>query len=183
MESGASDAVGASVPAQSVADDAWVSCVELIYPRLHRFARFLLQPEDAQDAVGSALEHVWGSRHKYRASSGAPMDAWAIRVAQNKIRDVARRRRREGRVVQLVDLADAVVTDATEGLATAWQLRQAIENLPHRDAEIIALRFGAGVSPSEVGEILGITPNAVGVALHRALLRLRTLLAEGGQQP
>lgn len=47
-------------------------------------------------------------------------------------------------------------------------LRQAIQGLTVKNAEIFVLRFIEGVSNIEIAEILGMTQTAVGVALHRA---------------
>lgn len=47
-------------------------------------------------------------------------------------------------------------------------LRQAIQGLTAKNAEIFVLRFIEGVSNIEIAEILGMTQTAVGVALHRA---------------
>jgi DNA-directed RNA polymerase specialized sigma24 family protein len=47
---------------------------------------------------------------------------------------------------------------------------------------LIALRYGADLSARRIGEILGLRTNAVEVALHRALLRLRDRL-EAGPRP
>lgn len=47
-------------------------------------------------------------------------------------------------------------------------LRQAIQGLTPKNAEIFVLRFIEGVSNIEIAEILGMTQTAVGVALHRA---------------
>jgi DNA-directed RNA polymerase specialized sigma24 family protein len=44
---------------------------------------------------------------------------------------------------------------------------------------LIALRYGADLSARRIGEILGLRTNAVEVALHRALLRLRDRLEDG----
>ena len=49
----------------------------------------------------------------------------------------------------------------------------AVATLPERDRELVALRYGADLSARQIGEVLGMTPNAVDVALHRALGRVR----------
>ncbi len=47
-------------------------------------------------------------------------------------------------------------------------LRQAIQGLTEKSAEIFVLRFIEGVSNIEIADLLGMTQTAVGVALHRA---------------
>jgi RNA polymerase sigma-70 factor (ECF subfamily) len=44
--------------------------------------------------------------------------------------------------------------------------------LPPQQAEAVVLRVVAGLSPAQVGEVLGCSPGAVRVAVHRGLRRL-----------
>jgi RNA polymerase sigma factor (sigma-70 family) len=55
-------------------------------------------------------------------------------------------------------------------------LQQAVERLDERDRELLALRYGSDLSARQIGELLELRTNAVEVALHRALARLRKLL-------
>jgi RNA polymerase sigma factor (sigma-70 family) len=55
-------------------------------------------------------------------------------------------------------------------------LAQAVGQLDERDRELIALRYGSDLSARQIGELLELRTNAVEVALHRALARLRKLL-------
>src|ERR687898_160346 len=55
-------------------------------------------------------------------------------------------------------------------------LQEAVDRLDERDRELIALRYGSDLSARQIGELLELRTNAVEVALHRALGRLRKLL-------
>ena len=63
---------------------------------------------------------------------------------------------------------------ATQSTPQLLQLRAALETLPRRDADLVALRFGAELSNLEIAELWNMTPGAVAVTVHRALGRLRT---------
>jgi DNA-directed RNA polymerase specialized sigma24 family protein len=63
------------------------------------------------------------------------------------------------------------------------ELAGAIRRLGERDRELIALRYGADLSARQIGDVLGIQTNAVEVALHRALGRLRSSLEGGAESP
>ena len=52
-----------------------------------------------------------------------------------------------------------------------------LERLPPRMAQVVRLR-AEGLSAEEVGAIVGLTANAVRVTQHRALVRLRRLVAD-----
>lgn len=45
-----------------------------------------------------------------------------------------------------------------------------------RNRGLIALRYGADLTAKQIAEVLGVKTNAVEVALHRALGRLKVLL-------
>ncbi|MDQ2983772.1 MAG: hypothetical protein M3R70_07605 [Actinomycetota bacterium] len=52
--------------------------------------------------------------------------------------------------------------------------------LDERDRELIALRYGADLTARQIGRLVGLKTNAVEVALHRVLARLRTTLDDVG---
>lgn len=54
-------------------------------------------------------------------------------------------------------------------------LLEKIKELPKTDQDPIYLRFVEGLSPPDIGEILGISSNAASVRLNRALEQLRKI--------
>jgi len=63
-------------------------------------------------------------------------------------------------------------------------IAEAVARLGARDRELIALRYGADLSAAQIGERLGLRPNAAEVAIHRALARLRTYFEQpSGEDP
>jgi RNA polymerase sigma-70 factor (ECF subfamily) len=50
---------------------------------------------------------------------------------------------------------------------------RAVGALDERDRELIALRYGSDLTARQIAELLGARTNAIEVALHRALGRLR----------
>jgi RNA polymerase sigma-70 factor (ECF subfamily) len=65
--------------------------------------------------------------------------------------------------------------EAVERLA----LEDALARLSARDRDLLALRYGADLRARQIAELFGSTTNAVEVALHRALARLRGELEAG----
>ena len=154
-------------------DQTITAALPALLPRLYNFARYRLGPDDARDAVGAALEHLWRNRRKVPDADAASVEHWAMRVAVNKMLDEVRRHRRRPSQISLSDL-DISVSDPNDRLPQLLQLRAALEALPRRDADLVALRFGADLSNVEIAELWNMTPGAVAVAVHRALVRLRT---------
>jgi RNA polymerase sigma factor (sigma-70 family) len=56
------------------------------------------------------------------------------------------------------------------------EIRRAMSVLDDREQELLALRFGADLTARQIAELLELKTNAVEVALHRALRRLRAHL-------
>ena len=55
---------------------------------------------------------------------------------------------------------------------------RAVATLDERDRELIALRYGADLTARQIAELQGARTNAIEVALHRALGRLRAVLGD-----
>jgi RNA polymerase sigma-70 factor (ECF subfamily) len=68
------------------------------------------------------------------------------------------------------------------GRELAERLRQAVGELPHREASVFCLRYFEDLPNNRIAEILNIHPGAVGVALHKARARLEALLADSPKE-
>jgi RNA polymerase sigma-70 factor (ECF subfamily) len=55
-------------------------------------------------------------------------------------------------------------------------LDAALAQLSERDQELIALRYGAELTAPQIAQVMDAQTNAIEVALHRALARLRRIL-------
>jgi RNA polymerase sigma factor (sigma-70 family) len=101
----------------------------------------------------------------------------ATRRAIDRLRQRLRRRRRE----EVADLALAEAagddpSECVEAAELACALRQAVAQLPARQAEVFWLCELEDWSYQQIAEQLGTTVNAVGVTLHRARQRIRERL-------
>lgn len=56
------------------------------------------------------------------------------------------------------------------------RIRELLAGLPPREAQVFCLRFIEDMANEEITDQLGLTPNAVGVLLHKARRRLREML-------
>ena len=81
-------------------------------------------------------------------------------------------------------LVDQLVAPDTSPSQQAMQhemhlrLRAALDDLPYLDREVLVLQFIEQMPPSEIAQLLGITPEAVGMRRLRALRRLGTVLRD-----
>ena len=159
-------------------------------PRLLRVARrFLDSEEDARDAVQDAFIAAFRSIGDFGASS--LLSTWLHRIVINaslmKLR--TRRRKPEEDIEKYLPrfLEDGHQVESSvgwcESAETALQraetcslVRAAIDRLPESYRVVLMLRDIEELTTEEVAQILGTTPNAVKIRLHRGRQALRTLL-------
>lgn len=130
---------------------------------------------DAEEITSAVFERAVRYRKTYDASKGSPI-AWLIGIARTQIAD--------GRALPVLGWFDVAETadsaDLEASLLERLSLHDAVRALDDRSRELIALRYGIGLSPREIAADLGLEENAVNVALHRARERLRAIVANGG---
>jgi RNA polymerase sigma factor (sigma-70 family) len=132
---------------------------------------------EAQDVTSDVFERALRYRDSYDPTRGEPV-AWLIGIARHCINDALR-----GRQMLTPDppeLADP--TELAEDAVRRIALMRELERLEPTDRELLALRYGADLTARQIGELLGMRKNAVDVALHRALARMRRLLEAQGER-
>lgn len=145
--------------------------------RLHTVAAWLLHDVDeAQDVAQDALLKLW--LHRDGVHRGA-VRTWLLRTAHRACLD---RLRRRARVMELPGSEWPDVPgggdDAPGDLAGVRSVvGAALARLSPQQRATVVLREIAGMSYSEIGEVIGAPLSTVKVTLHRARETLRTRLA------
>jgi RNA polymerase sigma-70 factor (ECF subfamily) len=129
----------------------------------------------AEDAVQETFVSVWRSAGTYKPERG-PGAPWLYGVARNAIVD--RSRARNEPPVEAPDVASLEGgPDAhAEASWVQWRMHRALETLPDREREVIALAYWGDLSQSEVAEKLGIPLGTVKTRTRAALAHLAELL-------
>jgi RNA polymerase sigma-70 factor (ECF subfamily) len=127
---------------------------------------------DAEDVTTEAIERALRYRESFDAAKGEAV-AWVIGIARRVLQSQAASS-------PAVLLEDAVQTaeDVEEKALRRLSLAAAVSRLGERDRELVALRYGADLSAAEIGRLVEMKTNAVEVALHRAVGRLRSELSD-----
>jgi RNA polymerase sigma factor (sigma-70 family) len=127
---------------------------------------------EAEDVTSEVFERALRYRSSYDEFRGGPVP-WLLGIARRCVDDALIRRPQnaESEAVEQASGED-LEGDALRRLAVAG----ALERLDDRGRELIAMRYGADLSARQIGEVLGMKTNAVEVALHRTLGRLRAEL-------
>ena len=149
---------------------------EALIRRVYAYVAYRLgDGPDAEDVTSEVFERALRYRESYDRSKGEPT-AWLLGIARRCTSAfLAARAEIQPEIVETMDGHDAE-EDSLRRLTLARQVAQ----LGERDQELIALRFGADLTAKQIARILDAKTNAVEVALHRALDRLRSILETEG---
>ncbi|WP_307800286.1 RNA polymerase sigma factor [Actinomadura nitritigenes] len=98
---------------------------------------------------------------------------WLLGVARNVLRDGYRAEaRREACTAELARWAPRPSGDIAEDVAERLAVLRAMAAIPEGDREILILVAWQGLSPREAARVVGCSPAALRVRLHRARRRL-----------
>lgn len=169
---------------------AFEQLVRAYGPRMLAVAkRFLRNDEDAADALQDAFVSAYRAIDRY--AGGAKLSTWLHRIVVNAalMRLRTLRRKPELSIESLLPqfLEDGHQTSpsakwpetshALEQRETLALVHRLIDELPSGYREVLLLRDIEGVDSEQAASLLGLSPNAVKVRLHRARQALRMLLA------
>lgn len=130
-----------------------------------------------EDLLQETFVRLFRSRDSYEATGR--FRAFLFTIARRLVIDWRRSQRAMGlehsEALETVEAAEnAEDTAVTRDLVE--RLDAALKRLPASQREIILLSRYAELSAEEIAQIIGSTPGAVRVGLHRALRRLRDLI-------
>jgi RNA polymerase sigma-70 factor (ECF subfamily) len=159
--------------------------------RLYSLAlRITREPDLAADAVQEAFATALAREADFRGDS--TLGTWLHRIVYTKAIDILRARGREAPMPDEDSGKSGSTVGDRPGGAPIWSrppdeilrsaetrqaLAKALTELTHVQRLVFELREVEGRSTDEVAEILTLPPGTVRVHLHRARMRLRSLLA------
>lgn len=128
----------------------------------------------AEDLTADIFERAWRARRRYDARQGQ-FATWLYAIARRKVIDWQRRQRRRPTVVLDERLASSLAGPEALGAQAddRRRLRRLIQDLPGPDQELIAMKYGAGMTNRDIAALLGKNESAVGSALFRLVRKLR----------
>ncbi len=155
--------------AEQGVEERFVAAFGRLYPKARRVAYRVLGDVCAvEDVAAEALARAYAQWE--RIESLPWLEGWVLRVTANLALDIARRQR------PLVDPPRVIETE--DAIATRLAMVAALNRLPRRQREAVALHYLAGLTDDEVARALGITEGTVKSHVHRGLVALRRNLGE-----
>jgi RNA polymerase sigma-70 factor (ECF subfamily) len=159
-------------------EQAFTRLYDFYFPKIYAFvARRVGNREATEDIVSEVFVRATVALPGFRA--GTKFGGWLFRVATNLVIDRVRRYHRErlveaGEAEALPDSGPAP-DEIAQTLLDRAVLERILAGLPARDQEILHLKYFAELDNQEIAVALEITPNHVGVLLHRAVQKASKL--------
>lgn len=130
----------------------------------------------AADAVQQAFLQAWRAAASYAPEQ--EIAPWLCTITRRAAIDVWRRERRH----VLVETDDHVVDEVVPGPSLeaaweAWQVRQALDELPAAERDVVHLAYVEDLTQGETADRLGVPLGTVKSRSHRAHHRLSGLLS------
>jgi RNA polymerase sigma-70 factor (ECF subfamily) len=150
--------------------------------------RLMGNPDDAAEATQEAYIRMVKGLKRFREVGAFP--TWLFRIVSNVCMTEMRKRSRRDLPMEMDTmtgterlpwLEEPSLVDAEQtalGHIFWAELERSVQDLPESYRSVVVLRDVYGLSGEETGEILGISPGAVKVRLHRARRKLRDELAD-----
>lgn len=128
----------------------------------------------AEDVTSEVFERALRYRDRFDARRGEPV-AWLLGIARRCVAEAL-----AGPAALAIDPPEPADPRSLEADAVRrLDVRAALATLDVRDQELLALRYGADLTARQIADLAGARTNAIEVALHRALARLRLQLDDG----
>jgi RNA polymerase sigma factor CnrH len=162
----------------------WSAEIEAVYLREGReiWALLYAQCSDA-DRAYDALQEAFVRLQNQEVKSIRNIRAWVLTVAQNWLRDFARRQNHAARSEDFLDNIVGQNSDPINDLDKKErnsQIRQSLRQLRAEDREVLVLRYALGWSSKRMSIALNSSTSAIDMRLSRARKRLCEELAKVG---
>jgi RNA polymerase sigma-70 factor (ECF subfamily) len=144
-------------------------------PRVLNFFRYRLgQTADVEDLTAKTFEKAWRARHRYRRDL-AGFSTWLLTIARNVAIDHLRARQRHEPLDAAVSVPATDHTPEQRAVhqSEAQRLGALLATLDPRQRELIAMKYGAGMTNRAIAHATGLSESNVGTILHRAVDTLR----------
>jgi RNA polymerase sigma-70 factor, ECF subfamily len=139
--------------------------------------RMLGDRHTAEDVQQQVFLEAWQRGPAYDPSLSSPA-TWLMTIARSRAIDHLRRTIPEPRDPLAAPPGDGAGGGASgvDELLDQWWLAAVLAELPARESEPLRLRFGHGLSQTEIAELLQLPLGTVKSRMARALHKLRPLL-------
>ena len=144
--------------------------------RVYAYVAYRIGPgAAAEDVTSETMLRAVRYRDRFDPNKGDAL-SWLVGIARTCVADHFARQVEETPPAAGEPSSGDFEADVVRRLSVT----DAVSRLAERDRELIALRYGADLSTAQIGAVLGMSTNAVDVALNRCRTRLRSELEQEG---
>ena len=165
------DSDAALVAAAREEPQAFLALYDRYFERVLGYVRLRIRDEPTcEDVASTVFTTALGQLGRLRGDGS--FGGWLFQIARNAVRDALRRPSAASLPVE----PEASEPDLEERFLAnerAARLHSLIRLLPPQQQDLLALRYGAGLSFGEIGAIVGAETGTVRVRMHRILEQLR----------
>lgn len=155
------------------------------FPRVYRYILARTgNSHDAEDLAEEVFMRVLEAIERFQWRE-APFSAWLFRIAHNAVISQRRKETSRGRSGPLTDslpVDSAGPDELVENRLALNEVMQAAQRLPDAQRQVIAFRFGAGLSVAETAKAMGKGEGNVKVIQHKAIAKLREMMGQAARK-
>jgi RNA polymerase sigma-70 factor (ECF subfamily) len=146
-------------------------------PRVYNFFRYRVgDDQTAEDLTAETFEKAWRHRKRYRDDL-ASFSTWLFTIARRVATDHFRKRRPTVPLDEADHLSDPQTLEETAQERTDFaRLSVLLARLAERERELVALKYGAGLTNRAIAPISGLSESNVSTILSRVTHQLRAQL-------
>jgi len=143
-------------------------------PRIYNFFRYRVGDGPlAEDLTSATFEKAWRNRERYRHDLAA-FSTWLFTIARRVAADYYRQQQPVASLETLTEVAAAANTEALAQQQVDFaRLTRLLSGLADRERELVAFKYGGGLTNRAIARLTGLTESNVGTILHRAVQQLR----------
>jgi RNA polymerase sigma-70 factor (ECF subfamily) len=146
-------------------------------PRIYNFFRYRLgDDQTAEDLTAETFEKAWRHRARYRDDLAA-FSTWLFTIARRVATDHFRKWRPSLPLDEAEPVSDSQTPeDASQERTEFAHLSALLTRLAERERELVALKYGAGLTNRAIARISGLSESNVSTILSRVTHQLHTQL-------
>jgi len=152
----------------------WETAYKEYLPRVYNFFRYRVSDQSlAEDLTAATFEKAWRGRSRFRRDLSA-FSTWLFTIARNVVIDQFRRREQDVPLEAVREQANQVSLEETVQRNYDFaRLSALLSQLPMRERELIAFKYGAGLNNREIARLTHLSASNVAVILYRVVEKLR----------
>ena len=165
--------------------DAFVQLYNAYFQRVYRYTFYRCSDQPtAEDLTGRVFERLLVSISSYSPQKGA-FEGWLFAIARNVVNDHYRRQRfpwLPWEAFRQQPAGEPSPEELSVQREARDELKLALLRLDRRSLDLISLKFFARLTNRQIAGIVHMSESGVGMALYRAVGRLRKWLGEKESQ-